>query len=227
MGKLLVCVLLLAGAVGMRAQDDPEYRMEIGAGVGTVTYLGDYNSNLLSNMQPMGTLLAKFKPNPRMAWTASIGYGTLKGSISDAETWFPEAQQLPQTFSNGLISGSVRFEYNFWAYGTGREYFGAKPLAPFIAFGLGITHASTSDGGVLASDMPLGLGIKYKVRDRLNLIAEWRVHFTNSDRLDGVTDPYSIKSSGLFKNTDCYSTLQLSLTYDIWAKCKTCNNDRD
>jgi hypothetical protein len=121
----------------------------------------------------------------------------------------------------------VRFEYNFWAYGTGREYFGAKPLAPFIAFGLGITHVSTSDGGVLAGDFPLGAGIKYKVRDRLNLIAEWRVHFTGSDRLDGVTDPYTIKSSGLFKNTDCYSTFQLSLTYDIWAKCKTCNNDRD
>ena len=189
MRKLLVCLVLLTGAVGMRAQDEPEYKMEIGAGVGTVTYLGDYNGNLLNNMQAMGTLLAKFKPNPRMAWTASIGYGTLKGSMTDEKTWYPEAQQLPQTFSNGLISGGVRFEYNFWAYGTGREYFGAKPLAPFIAFGLGITHVSTSDGGVLAGDFPLGAGIKYKVRDRLNLIAEWRVHFTGSDRLDGVTDP--------------------------------------
>ena len=55
----------------------------------------------------------------------------------------------------------------------------------------------------------------------------WMMHFTGSDSLDDVSDPYGIKSSGLFKNTDCYSTLQLTLTYDIWAKCKTCNNDRD
>jgi site-specific recombinase XerD len=44
---------------------------------------------------------------------------------------------------------------------------------------------------------------------------------------DGVKDPYGVKSSGLFKNTDCYSVVQVALTYDIWAKCKTCNNDRD
>ena len=209
------------------AQDDPEYRMEIGAGIGTVTYLGDFNGNLLQDMQPMGTLLAKYRPNPRMAWTFSIGYGKLKGAVADEKTWYPEAEQMPSSFNNGLINGGLRFEYNFWAYGTGREYFGAKPLAPFMALGLGVTHADTSDGGIMTIDMPLGAGIKYKVADRLNLIAEWRVHFTGSDKLDGVSDPYTIKSSGLFKNTDCFSTFQVSLTYDIWAKCKTCNNDRD
>ena len=52
------------------------------------------------------------------------------------------------------------------------------------------------------------------------------MHFSGSDKLDGIKDPYDIKSSGLFKNTDCYTTLQVALTYDIWAKCKTCNNDR-
>ncbi|MDD6865956.1 MAG: porin family protein, partial [Prevotella sp.] len=38
-------------------------------------------------------------------------------------------------------------------------------------------------------------------------------------------DPYGIKSSGLFKNTDCYSVLQLSLTYSFMPKCVTCNKD--
>jgi hypothetical protein len=53
------------------------------------------------------------------------------------------------------------------------------------------------------------------------------MHFSLSDKLDGVKDPYGIKSSGAFKNTDCYSTLQVSVTYDLWAKCKTCHNDKD
>ena len=75
--------------------------------------------------------------------------------------------------------------------------------------------------------MPMGLGLKYKIGNRLNLTAEWMVHFTGSDQLDGVEDPYGIKRSGLFKNTDCYSAFQMTLTYDLWAKCKTCNNDRD
>ncbi|MCQ2221285.1 MAG: porin family protein, partial [Prevotella sp.] len=37
--------------------------------------------------------------------------------------------------------------------------------------------------------------------------------------------PYRINSSGIFKNTDCYSNLQVTLTYSFWEKCKTCNKD--
>jgi hypothetical protein len=162
-----------------------------------------------------------------MAWAFSVGYGKLKGNVSDAETWYPDAEQMEQSFNNSLIDGGVRFEYNFWAYGTGQEYRGARRVAPFFTLGVGVTHADTSDGGIMAMNVPLGAGVKYKVGDRLNLTLEWRMHFTGSDKLDGVADPYTIKSSGLFKNTDCYSMLQLSLTYDILAKCKTCNNDRD
>ena len=227
MRRALVFIFLLVGVLGIRAQEDPEYRMEIGGGIGLANYLGDYNGNLTKNLQPMGSLVAKYRPNPRMSWAFSVGYGKLKGSLADVETWYPEAEQLPQSFSNALIDGHVRFEYNFWPYGTGREYRGAKHVVPFIAFGLGVCHANTPDEGVLAMTLPLGLGVKYKVADRLNLTGEWRMTFSGSDKLDGVVDPYGIKSTGMFKNTDCYGALQLSLTYDIWAKCKTCNNDRD
>lgn len=227
MGALLISSFSHFLISPVMAQEDPEYKMEVGAGAGMVSYLGDFNGNLLRNMQPMGSLTAKYRLNPRMAWTLSVGYGKLKGTAADEKTWYPETEQMPQQFSHGLIDGGLRFEYNFWAYGTGREYRGARRVAPFMALGLGITYADAADKGVTTVNMPLGAGVKYKVGERLNLTAEWRVHFTGSDRLDGVSDPYSIRSSGLFKNTDCYSVLQLSLTYDIWAKCKTCNNDRD
>ena len=120
----------------------------------------------------------------------------------------------------------MRYECNFWPYGTGQEYRGAKPLTPYILIGLGATVAKP-DETVVAVNMPLGLGVRYKIGERLNLGVEWVMHFTGSDKLDGQKDPYGIKSSGLFKNTDCYSHLGVSLTYDLWAKCKTCHNDRD
>ena len=227
MRRVLVIILFATAVLGVKAQEDPEYKMEIGAGVGLTGYLGDYNGNLLRDLQPMGSLLAKYRPTPRTSWAFSLGYGKMKGAIADAETWYPEAASLPQTFSNPMVDGSVRFEYNFWPFGTGREYRGAKHLTPFLAFGVGITYVKTPDEGVMAGNMPFGLGLKYKVGERMNLTAEWRMHFTGSDKLDGVSDPYGVKSSGLFKNTDCYSVLQLSLTYDIWEKCKTCKNDRD
>ena len=223
---LVYILLLLTTALGANAQEEPEYRMEIGAGVGLVNYLGDYNGSLLKDLQPMGSLLAKYRPNPRMSWALNVSYGTLKGALADAGTWYPGEQDLPATFSHGLMDVCGRFEYNFWAYGTGMEYRGARRVAPFVALGLGMTYAS-APGGAFAVNLPLGAGVKYKIGKRLNLNAEWVMHFTGSDMLDGVADPYGISSTGLFKNTDCYSVLQVSLTYDIWAKCKTCNNDRD
>ncbi len=43
--------------------------------------------------------------------------------------------------------------------------------------------------------------------------------------LDGKKDPYDIPSTGAFKNTDCYSTLQFTITYSFKAKCRTCHNE--
>ena len=240
------------------AQDDPEYRMEIGGGLGLMAYEGDFNGNLMKGMQPLAAVVAKYKSNPRMAWTAQLSVGKVKGSSKDVKTWYPYLHDHPVEFSTGLTDLSLRYEYNFWPFGTGKEYLGAKHLTPFFTFGAGLVFsgkpdtkgwmvetdengenatlspsdsypvdgAQWADGGVVALQVPVGLGVKCKLKDRLNLTAEWVMHFTGSDKLDGVKDPYGIKSSGLFKNTDCYSTLQVSLTYDIWAKCKTCNNDR-
>lgn len=61
--------------------------------------------------------------------------------------------------------------------------------------------------------------------ERVNIGLEWAVCFSTSDWLDGVKDPYDIQSSGLFKNTDAYQRLQLSLTYSFSARCLNCNKE--
>lgn len=219
---LLFAALLLPATTAI-AQDEPEYRLELGAGAGLVSYTGDFNGNLLKGMQPWGTLLAKYHLNPRMALALNVGTGKIKGSTDNLDTWY-EIEHYE--FNNQLTEVDFRYEYNFWAYGTGQEYRGARRLVPFITIGLGVTHHSGENSGV-TMNLPLGGGIKWKMAPRLNLILEWVMRFTPNDNLDGRKDVYGIKSSGLFKNTDCYSVLQLGVTYDLWAKCKVCNNDRD
>lgn len=222
--KTLLSILLLIATVPLSAQDDPEYRAEIGGGIGVVSYVGDFNGNLFKNMQPMFTLLGRYKFNPRMALALNVSYGKIKGSSKNAETYYPLSEDVD--FNHGLLDAGLRYEYNFWPFGTGREYRGAQKLTPYIYIGLGATFAKPEKTEV-ALNFPIGAGVKYKVGERWNLALEWTMHFTTSDLLDGVKDPYGIKSSGLFKNTDGYSHLRMSLTYDIWAKCKTCHNDRE
>jgi opacity protein-like surface antigen len=234
--KLYTIIALLLVALSTQAQDQPEYRMELGAGAGLAAYVGDLNSNPAKGMRPMGALVAKYRSNPRMAWALNLGLSQLKGSTKDSDSWLPELSETIADFKTSIVDVQLRFEYNFWAFGTGREYHGAQPLTPFITLGLGATigNAKITQTGAdelkknsFAAQMPIGLGVKYKVADRLNLTAEWIMHFTGTDKLDGMEDPYGIRSKGLFKNTDGYSTLQLSLTYDLWAKCRVCHNDRD
>ena len=222
--RTLLCTACFMFHITSSAQTAPEYRLELGGSIGGVTYLGDFNGNLLTNMQPMGSLVARYKMDPRSAVAFSVGYGQLKGSAKDEKTYYPEMDTY--SFTSSLVDVGLRYECNFWPYGTGQEYRGAKPLTPYILIGLGATVAKP-DETVVAVNMPLGLGVRYKIGERLNLGVEWVMHFTGSDKLDGQKDPYGIKSSGLFKNTDCYSHLGVSLTYDLWAKCKTCHNDRD
>lgn len=219
-------ILLLALATTVSAQTQPEYRLEIGAGAGLVTYLGDFNGNILKNPMPMFSALAKYKLNPRMALAFNVSYGKIKGASKDANTYYPAPWQ-DYSFNHALWDTGLRYEYNFWPYGTGMEYRGAKRVTPYIYIGVGMTIATPPDKTEVGMNVPIGGGVKYKVADRVNMALEWTMHFSSNDGLDGVSDPYSIPSSGLFKNTDCYSHLRLSVTYDIWAKCKTCHNDRD
>lgn len=219
--------LLLTTALPASAQSDYEYRMEIGTGVGFVAYEGDFNGNITHGMQPMASAVLRRTFNPYMALRFAAAYGKLKGSSKNVKTYMPEYVDTPYEFANSLVDVSATYEYNFWPYGTGHDYRGAQRLTPFIFAGLGATYASGSGNNVFTANVPLGVGVKYKVATRLNLGIEWAMHFSMNDNLDGVKDPYGIQSTGMFKNTDCYSMLQLTLTYSLMPKCRTCHNDDD
>ena len=228
--QLASLVILVLTAIPSMAQDDSEYRLEVGVGAGVTGYLGDFNGNLTKDLQPAVSLMGRYVFNPYMALRLNVAKGTMKGSSADVETYYPDYAGQVYTFKNSLCDASVLYELNFWPYGTGRDYRGAKRLTPFVFAGLGMTYADVkqTDGakkGKVAFNLPLGLGVKYKIGERVNLGLEWSIHFAQIDELDGVKDPYYIKSSGLFKNTDCYSLLQATLTYSFSPKCTTCNKE--
>lgn len=224
MNRLLAIILFVACSAGVRAQTDDLYRMEIGAGIGMVSYEGDFNGSIFKNSQPAASFVLRRIFNPFIGLRLTATYGKLKGSSDDVETYYPDHQEQTYDFNRTLVDASLTFEYNFWPYGTGRDYRGAKRLTPFIFGGIGATSVSGEGKSVFTANIPLGLGVKYKIGPRLNLGVEWAMHFSLSDELDGVKDPYGVKSSGAFKNTDCYSALQVTLTYSFMAKCRTCHN---
>ena len=230
--RIIILFIATILPLSVFSQEDVEYRMDIGAGVGATTYYGDFNASPTKNIQPAGAIVFRRVMNPHMAVRLSGTYTKVKGSYEPDRTYYPDMVG-DYTFNNSLVDFRATYEYNFWPYGTGKEYRGAKRLVPFISIGFGMTYAKVkaneamkvASKNAFAPNIPVGVGVKYRYKDRYNISLDWQMHFSMTDELDGIKDPYGISSSGIFKNTDCYSILTLAFTYSFSEKCRTCHKE--
>lgn len=225
MRKLLSAILILtalsySGVIA--AQDDTEYRMEAGIALGGSFYMGDANSRLYRDTRFMTGIVARYTINPRFAIKADLAMAGIAGNSDNmTDRSFPE----PFSFRRTLFDFGVQAEGNFLAYGT-TTYNNCHRLVPYYLLGIGMTFAPKPATNDFAVNFPIGVGLKYKISERLNLSLEWTMRFSTSDRLD-VTDhigedPLMVKS-GFLKNKDSYCFTMLMLTYDIFAKPCNCN----
>ena len=206
---LLAIAALTTAVANVRAQEQPEYLMEIGAGGGVVGYLGDFNGSITKNLQPAATIVGRYNINSYMAVKLQLAYGKMKGSSEKVKTYYPDYSDKTYTFSNPIGALVAAYE-------------------PYVSLGLEANYIRVNGeqkSNVFTMSIPLGIGLKYKLGERANIGLEWAMHFSLSDKLDGVKDPYGIKSSGLFKNTDGYTSLMITATYSFNAKCRTCHNE--
>jgi len=198
-----------------------EYRYEIGGMLGTGFYMGDANyGTLYKNSQLAGGALLRYNINPRMALKFNLSYSGIKGNAQDLKNKFPNIPGQEWKFNKSVIDLGCQYELNFWAYGTGQGYKGTRRLVPYIQAGLGFTHANKT----LTMNIPVGFGVRYKLKERINIGVDWSMHFSMSDKLDGINDPYSIKS-GFLKNKDSYGVTMFYITYDISPRYRECNNE--
>lgn len=225
--RLVVCIawaLCMLPHSLKAQQDDNFYRLELGAGFGA----GFNKTDVKDKIGLSGAFIARFPLNPRMAVKTQFTYDGVKGNTSNKKAFFPAnpnatgTEQLSYSVSNGIYDLSALYELHFLPYGYLRDYRGYFRLVPYLQMGVGLTYGAA--GKAFTANLPLGVGLKYKVAPRLNLGVDWLVHLSLSDKLDGLEAPLGIKSE-LFRNKDVYSTLSFTLTYDLNPKCPTCNRD--
>lgn len=207
-----------------------EYLMDIGGGTGLCFYMGDANSTPFSHSSMMASVNFRRIFNPRMAIKTNFAFGRFGGTTTGR--YIPTdpndptgTEPLIMDFSSNVIDAGTQFELNFWGFGSGPSYKGMKRFTPYILAGLGITLGMARDVTSFGVNFPVGAGVKYKVKPRLNIGLEWTFRFSTSDRLDSklLCDPYGIKS-GFLKNKDTYSFLEFFVSYEICPKLRKCNN---
>lgn len=226
--RRLATVTLLFLSACIASAQELEYKMELGGMAGGCSYMGDTNRLPLHDAGFAGGILARYNINPRMAIKSDLAVGCIKGTTEDIDNKFPNQAQC--AFSRKLYELNAQFEYSFFAYGTGAGYKDSRRLSPYISGGLGLTYAPKPSDHIIALNIPMSIGVKYKAANRINMGVEWNVRCTTSDRFDvtdtnglQLNDPYGIQSKGM-KNKDCYSQLVMYVTYDLFPKYRKCNN---
>ncbi|MEG0949158.1 MAG: DUF6089 family protein [Bacteroidales bacterium] len=216
---ILVLLFICMGFVPGVAQD---YLYEAGIGAGVSSAYGDLNQGGFF-YSPRFEFDAHFryKYNLRWAFTAEFLSAGLAGKSSDFDNQFPNGAAY--AFNNRLWQVSGNAEFNFLNYGIGASYRDMSRISPFLSVGMGLGMVSGGPKNEFSFSLPLGAGVKYRFAPRWNLMLKLVFAKTFTDRADGVEDPYAIESSGA-KNTDWYSTLGMSISYEFGLRKRKCNN---
>jgi predicted porin len=134
----------------------------------------------------------------------------------------PEGKEY--SFSSQVYDLGARIEFNFFSYGIGETYKRLRRWTPYLVLGVGVTLASCDGNTAIGPNVPMGAGIKYKLKERLNLGLEFTMTKVFNDHVDGkeLSDLTTIKSS-FVKNNDWYSRLTIGITYEFGKRCETCH----
>lgn len=224
--SLPIVFIMLFITVELKAQ---EYQHEIGGAVGMGFYMGDANkSKLFQNTHPAGGIIYRYNRDFRWAYKGNLLFGTLSGDTKKSGNVFPNNQEA--SFSRTFVEIGGQIEFNFFNYSDQYAYLGTKRLSPYIFTGLGLTYGSGEET-FFGLNLPLGIGLKYKVKQRLNLGFEFSFRKLFADKFDvtqknefTLDNPYGIKSS-IFKNQDWYVLSMFSITWDFGIRSKSCVNN--
>lgn len=222
MKRLLVILFTLVALAAPRLQAQEEtYRFDVGAQVGMAGYLGDASSNIFVHPGFSGGVSWRYLPDARWAVRALLNVMSLSGDTADMDDVLPGQAQY--SFKSTAYDLGGRVEFNFFSYGIGESYKKLRRWSPYLTVGLGVTLATCGGESAFGVNIPMGAGIKYKLRERWNLGLEFTMTKVFSDHVDGeLSDLYQIKSS-FIKNTDWYSNISVSVTYEFGKRCSTCH----
>lgn len=117
------------------------------------------------------------------------------------------------------MSVAVMGEFNFFNFGAKYYANNWSWIAPYITAGFGGVYFD----GKIAPTVPMGIGVKIKLSDRMNMGAYWVASKILDDRFDGVDDPIGL-NAGVWNNRDWYSSVQVYLSLSFAKICKPCRN---
>lgn len=213
----------------LSAQQKDDYKYEIGAAAGIAFYMGDANkTKLYQNSRLAGGIVFRYNKDLRWAIKSNFIVGQVAGDTRKSGNSFPFGQNI--TFERMFYELGSQIEFNFFNYSDQYAYLGTKKISPYIFTGVGFTLGS-GEKTFFDVNIPIGLGIKYKWKERVNIGFEFSFRKLFSDSFDvtqkgngfNLDHPYNINGN-ILKNNDWYSLTMLSITWSFGPRVCPCLN---
>lgn len=225
--KALISTLFVISFFSLHVMSQ-EYKYEIGGMAGMSFYMGDANKvTYFKAPHIAGGAVFRYNHNFRWAYKANLAIGGVSGDTRNSGNSFPFGQNA--SFSRTFYELGAQVEFNFFSYSDRYAFLGTRRFSPYVFTGIGATFAS-GENSFFGANIPFGVGLKYKLKHRLNVGFEFSFRKLFGDDFDkpnksgfGLEDPYEIKSSFL-KNKDWYSLTMLSVTWDFGMRKDPCLN---
>lgn len=203
----ILFVIFCCTAINVKAQD--WFYGEIGLSAGGGFVLGDTNDFLFKHTQPVGGLYAKYKINGRWETRLQLDGGLLG---------YQKSEKIGYTGLQALA------EFNFFNYGVKRWEADYSWFTPCLVAGVGVVFFDFNNPKFTAT-LPLGLGLKFKLNNRVNLGAYWMVSKVFSDKMDLTPNPNG-EYGKFWNNQDWYSTAQIFLSVNFYKICAPCQKGK-
>ena len=222
-----IVIVLMYASIGVELFSQ-EFKHETGSAVGTSFYLGDANrTKLFFHSGAAGGGIYRYNFNLQWTLKATFLGGVISGDTKDSGNRFPGYQQ--ESFKRSLADVGIQAEFHFFRYSDGYGYLDVKPYTPYLFAGAGVTFAG-GEKPFVGLNVPLGVGFKYKLNNRMNVGAEFSMRKLFRDDLDvtehtsewSLNAPFGIESSFL-KNQDWYSFALIYLTWNFGLRETPCH----
>lgn len=196
---------------------------EIGVGAGVSYYVGDLNpTGHFKFPHPSGTIFVKRIIDSR--WSVRAGFTYLGVSADDLQGDFGYQQVRSLNFRSNIFELHVAAELNFFPFGINQYSHTEKirKWTPYLMAGIGgyyyepqgNVNGSWVDLQPLGTEgqgttsyyqdrrayskfmpcLPFGMGVKFNIKNKVTIAAEYGMRITFNDYLDDVSQDYAINS---------------------------------
>ncbi|MFK7050080.1 hypothetical protein FLACOL_00953 [Flavobacterium columnare] len=204
---------------------------EIGVLGGGSNYIGDIGSTyFISPKDPAFGLIYKWNKSKRHAWRFSAMSSTISGNDFNSDNIARKERNY--SFQNKITELSAGLEFNFFDFNLHENGF---IITPYIHSGLNYfnyqnlyfkNNTAISKQNSWAFSIPMTVGIKMKLTNKIILGLETRFNYSFIDDLDGSSakDNALHLSFGNTNSNDWYNFTGATLTYTFGQNPCYCRN---